>query len=63
MGNLVEAIISFVIVENEQLKKLKLFYAWRDPVLVHPSFYRALKLTNPWDIGELSHDGTITVRL
>lgn len=26
---------------------------------VHLSLYRALKLTFPWDIGGISHDGTI----
>ena len=32
----------------------------RDPVFLHPSLYRAVKLTFPWDIGGLAHDGAIT---
>ena len=32
----------------------------RVPVVLHPSLYRALKLTYPWDVGGLAHDGAIT---
>ena len=31
----------------------------RVPVVLHPSLYRALKLTLPWDIGGLAHDRAI----
>ena len=31
----------------------------RVPVVLHPSLYRALKLTYPWDVGGLAHDGAI----
>ena len=32
----------------------------RVPVVLHPSLYRAVKLTFPRDIGGLAHDGAIT---
>ena len=31
----------------------------RVPVVLHPSLYRALKLTFPWDVGGLARDGAI----
>ena len=31
----------------------------RVPVVLHPSLYRALKLTYPRDVGSLAHDGAI----
>ena len=31
----------------------------RVPVVLHPSLYRALKLTFPRDVGGLAHDGAI----
>ena len=34
--------------------------ARRVPVVLHPSLYRAVKLTYPRDIGGLAHDGVIT---
>lgn len=48
-----------VIFENDEINKLKQFCSGRVPVLIHPSFYRALKLTYPWNIVSLSYDGTI----
>ena len=33
---------------------------WRVPVVLHPSLYRAVKLTFPRDIGGLAHDRAIT---
>ena len=33
---------------------------WRVPVVLHPSLYRALKLTYPQNVGGLAHDGVIT---
>ena len=47
------------IIENDLLNKLKQFCSGRAPVLVHPSLYRALKLTFPWDVGGLSADGSV----
>ena len=32
----------------------------RIPVVLHPSIYRAIKLTYPRDVGGLAHDGVIT---
>lgn len=48
-----------IITDNDDLKKLKQFCGGRVAVFVHPSLYRALKLTFPWDIGGVSQDGII----
>ena len=45
------------------LNKLKQFCSGRAPVLVHPSLYRALKLTFPWDVGGLSADGSVKTEM
>ena len=41
--------------DNPTLNKLHQFCSGRDPVLIHPSLYRAVKLTFPKYIGGLSH--------
>lgn len=64
-----EAITSFnmtppiAITESDTLRKMNCFCAGRVPVFVHPSLYRALKLTFPWDIGGISQDGTINTEM
>lgn len=51
--------MSIAILHNEDTRKLKQFYSGRFPVLVHPFLHKAVKLTFPWDIGNLSQDGII----
>ena len=55
--------------ENEALDPISYFkddlhsckgLAERVPVVLHPSLYRAVKLTYPRDIGGLAHDRVIT---
>lgn len=52
-----------IITDNEQISQLKQFCSGRVPVLVHPSLYRALKLTFPWDVGGISQDGSIKTEM
>lgn len=52
-----------IITENKELSKLKQFCAGRAPVVVHPSLYRALKLTFSCDVGGISHNGTIKTEM
>lgn len=47
-------------IESLELKKLAQLCAGRVPVLLHPSLYRALKLTFPMDIGDTVLDRQIT---
>lgn len=44
---------------EEAKKKVSQFCSGWVPVFVHPSLYRVLKLTFPWDIGSLTIDGHI----
>lgn len=46
-----------VIMDNNELKKLKQFCGGRVLVFVHPSLDRAFKVMFPWDIGGISQDG------
>ena len=48
--------ISFIKDDSQSCKGL----IGRVPVVLHPSLYRAVKLTFPRDIGGLAHDGAIT---
>ena len=48
--------ISFIKDDEHSCKGL----IGRVPVVLHPSLYRAVKLTFPRDIGGLAHDGAIT---
>lgn len=57
-------IFSAVAFFNDQdLIEIKKSYVGRVSVKVHPSFYRALKLTFPLDIGGLSTNGSITTEM
>ena len=47
--------ISYLKVDINSCKGL----VGRVPIFLHPSLYRALKLTYPWDDGGLAHDGAI----
>lgn len=49
--------------EDEVVKKLHQYCSGRFPVFVHPSLYRALKLTFSLDIDGLSPDGTIKTKM
>ena len=48
--------VSFIKDDSDSCKGL----IGRVPVVLHPSLYRAVKLTFPRDIGGLAHDGAIT---
>lgn len=45
--------------DDANVKRLHQYCSDRVPLFVHPSQYRALKLTFPWDIDNISPDGTI----
>ena len=45
------------------LKRCLNFCAGRVPILVHPSFYRSLKVRFPLDVGGVSRDGRVTTEL
>ena len=45
---------------HPDLKKLRICCSGRVPVFMHPSLYRAAKLTFPRDVGGVSQDGTIS---
>lgn len=45
------------------LKKLAHFCAGRVPVVLHPSVYRAAKLTFPMDVGGIVPEGRMTTEL
>ena len=49
--------------EHPSLIKMSSFCSGRVPIYVHPSFYRALKLKYPKDVGEISRDGRVTTEL
>ena len=42
--------------EHSSLKKMLPFCLGRVPILVHPSFYRSLKLRYPMDVGRITRD-------
>ena len=44
-------------------KKMSPFCSGRVLILVHPSFYRALKLKYPMDVGGISRDSRVTTEL
>ena len=48
---------------DPHLKKLVSFCSGRVPVYMHPSLYRAIKLTFPRHVGGVSHDATINTVL
>ena len=50
-------------IEHSSLKKALSFYSGWVPIYVYPSFYRALKLKYPLDVGGVSRDGQFTTEL
>ena len=49
--------------EHPSLKRCLPFCAGRVPIFVHPSFYRALKVRFPLDVGGVSRDGRVNTEL
>ena len=49
--------------EHSSLKRCLPFCSGRVPILVHPSFYRALKIRFPLDVGGVSRDGRVNTEL
>ena len=49
--------------EHSSLKRCLPFCAGRVPILVHPSFYRSLKVRFPLDVGRVSRDGRVNTEL
>ena len=47
--------------EHSSLKKCLPFYSGRVPILVHPSFYRSLKVRFPLDVGGINRDDRVTM--
>lgn len=52
--------IKMAQIESLELKIMAQICAWRIPVALHPSLYRALKLTYPTDVSGSVTDGRIT---
>ena len=50
-------------VKNTMLKKMLPFCSGRVLILVHPSFYRSLKLRDPMDVGGISRDDRVSTEL
>ena len=48
---------------HQSLKKMLPFCAGRVPILVHPSFYRSLKLRYPVDVGGITRDDRVSTEL
>ena len=53
--------VKLVELEHSSLRCLP-FCSGRIPILVHPSFYRSLKVLYPLDVGGVSRDGTGSLR-
>ena len=49
--------------KNAMLKKMLPFCSGRVPILVHPSFYRSLKLRYPMDVGGITMDDRVSTEL
>ena len=49
--------------EHSSLKRCLPFCSGRVPILVHPSFYRTLKVRFPLDVGGVSRDGRVNTDL
>ena len=49
--------------EHSSLKKILPFCSGRVPILVHPSFYRSLKLRYPMDVGGITRDDRVSSEL
>lgn len=52
--------VRMVKTESPVLKKMSNLCAGRNPFNLHPSLYKALKLTFPTDVGGIASDGRIT---
>ena len=48
---------------NAMLKKMLPFCSGRVPILVHPSFYRSLKLRYPMDVGGITRNDRVSTEL
>ena len=55
--------VMLVDTKNAMLKKMLPFCAGRVPILVHPSFYRSLKLRYPVDVGGITRDDRVSTEL
>ena len=55
--------VRLVELEHPSLKKIMSFCVGWVPVYVHPSFYQALKLKFPLDVGGVSRDGWVTTEV
>ena len=48
---------------NNMLRKMLHYCVGRVPILVHPSFYRSLKLWYPMDVGGITRDNRVSTEL
>ena len=55
--------VMFADLCHQTLKKILPFSAGRVPILVHPSFYRSLKLRYPVDIWGITRDDRVSTEL
>ena len=55
--------VMLVDTKSPMLKKMLPFCAGRVPILVHPSFYRSLKLRYPMDVGGITRDDRVSTEL
>ena len=62
-ANQTDAGIRLAELEHPSVKKMLTFCAGRVPIYFHPSFYRALKIRYPMDVGGVSRDGRVSTDL
>ena len=55
--------IKLAELEHSSLKKCLPFCSGRVPILVHPSFYRSLKMQSPLDVEGITRDDRVTTEL
>ena len=55
--------IKLAELENSSLKRNLNFCAGRVPILIHPFFYRSLKVRFPLDVGGVSRDSRVNTEL
>ena len=58
-----DAGVKLAELEHSSLKRCLPFCSGRVPILVHPSFYRSLKVRVPLDVGGVSRDGRVNTEL
>ena len=58
-----DAGVKLAELEHSSLKRCLPFCSGRVPILVHPSFYRSLKVRFPLDVGGVSRDGRVNTEL